>query len=554
MHHEFRAIGIGKRLRTKVNANIGASNFHQLLDEEVEKLYTAVRFGADSVMDLSTGTDLDKIRAEIALAMPGDPRHGADLPGRLRALDHGAGARVLSRSDRAPGAAGRRLHDAALRRHARERRKLRGHQRIEGIVSRGGALLAAWIERTGNENPLYEHFDEVCAILREHDVTISLGDGLRPGATGDATDRGQMAELLVLGELTERARDARRAGDDRRARAMCRSIRSKPTSSSKSASAAARRSTCSGPLTCDVAPGYDHITGAIGGAIAVGRRHRFPVLRHAGRASAPARYRGRARGRDRDPDRGAFGRPGQRRARGEGLERPDVALSQGAQLGGHVRDGDGPGQGAPLQGRERGRRAPTSAACAARCARSISITRRSSSPHAARSSRPKPMPLPVEELRAGDDLGAAAGNRASRSARRRAGWRSFAGTGSSSTSIRWTTPPDAPSRARNFATCTREFAALECAVVGVSVDSVESHRAFAEKHAIPFILLVGPQGRTGARLRRAQRRGRRRVRPSCSNATGGWRAPSMRSRRAATPSACSNFVRAMVESHRMLGG
>src|SRR6202140_1263265 len=76
----------------------------------------------------------------------------------------------------------------------RERgRKLRGHQRIEGIVSRGGALLAGWIERTGKENPLYEHFDEVCAILREHDVTISLGDGLRPGATGDATDRGQIA-------------------------------------------------------------------------------------------------------------------------------------------------------------------------------------------------------------------------------------------------------------------------------------------------------------------------------------------------------------------------
>src|SRR5262249_62009382 len=83
---------------------------------------------------------------------------------------------------------------------------LRAHQRIEGIVSRGGALLASWIERTGNENPLYEHYDEVCAILREHDVTIWLGDGLGPDATSDATDRGQLAELLVLGELTDRAR------------------------------------------------------------------------------------------------------------------------------------------------------------------------------------------------------------------------------------------------------------------------------------------------------------------------------------------------------------
>ena len=95
-HHDFRAIGIGKRLRTKVNANIGASNFHQLIEEEVEKLYTAVRYGADSVMDLSTGTDLDKIRGRDSLALPGDPRHRADLPGRVRAFDHGSRRRRTS--------------------------------------------------------------------------------------------------------------------------------------------------------------------------------------------------------------------------------------------------------------------------------------------------------------------------------------------------------------------------------------------------------------------------------------------------------------------------
>ena len=146
-------------------------------------------------------------------------------------------------------------------------KRLRAHQRIEGIVSRGGALLAAWIERTGNENPLYEHFDEVCAILREHDVTISLGDGLRPGATGDATDRGQIAELLVMGELTERARAMG-------VQVMIEGPGHVPLDQIE-ANVKLEKRVCGGapfyvlgPLTCDVAPGYDHITGAIGGAIA----------------------------------------------------------------------------------------------------------------------------------------------------------------------------------------------------------------------------------------------------------------------------------------------
>ena len=205
-HHQFRAIGIGKRLRTKVNANIGASNFHQLLEEEVEKLYTAVRYGADSVMDLSTGTDLDKIRGELlsrcSIILGTVPIYQVASEHSIMELDAAYFLEVIERQAR-QGVDYMTLHCGVTRESVA---KLRGHQRIEGIVSRGGALLAAWIERTGNENPLYEHYDEVCAILREHDVTISLGDGLRPGATGDATDRGQLAELLVLGELTERAR------------------------------------------------------------------------------------------------------------------------------------------------------------------------------------------------------------------------------------------------------------------------------------------------------------------------------------------------------------
>ena len=267
IHHHFRAIGIGKHLRTKVNANIGASGFHQLLEEEIEKLYTAVRFGADSVMDLSTGTDLDKIRIELlsrSQVMLGTvPIYQVASEGSILNLDAEFFLDVIERQAR-QGVDYMTLHCGVTRESVR---RLRGHERIEGIVSRGGALLASWIEHTGKENPLYERFDDVCAILREHDVTISLGDGLRPGATGDATDRGQIAELLVLGELTQRARHLG-------VQVMIEGPGHVPLDQI-TANVQLEKRICDGapfyvlgPLTCDVAPGYDHITGAIGGAIA----------------------------------------------------------------------------------------------------------------------------------------------------------------------------------------------------------------------------------------------------------------------------------------------
>jgi phosphomethylpyrimidine synthase len=267
VHHDFRAIGVGKRLRTKVNANIGASNFHQLIEEEVEKLYTAVRFGADAVMDLSTGTDLDQIRAELlsrcSVMLGTVPIYQLASEGSIMELGKDAFIDVIKRQAR-QGVDFMTLHCGVTRETVK---RLRGHNRIEGIVSRGGALLASWIERTGNENPLYEHYDEFCEILREHDVTISLGDGLRPGATGDATDRGQIAELLVMGELTERAR---RNG----VQVMIEGPGHVPLDQIE-ANVKLEKRVCAGapfyvlgPLTCDVAPGYDHITGAIGGAVA----------------------------------------------------------------------------------------------------------------------------------------------------------------------------------------------------------------------------------------------------------------------------------------------
>jgi phosphomethylpyrimidine synthase len=267
IHHDFRAIGVGTGLRTKVNANIGASNFHQFLEEEVEKLYTAVRFGADSLMDLSTGNDLDQIRVELvsrcSVMIGTVPIYQVGSERSIMDLDAKHFLDVIERQAR-QGVDFMTLHCGVTRETVK---RLRGHQRIEGIVSRGGAMLAAWIERTGNENPLYEHYDEVCAILREHDVTISLGDGLRPGATGDATDRGQLGELLVLGELTERARA-------QGVQVMIEGPGHVPLDQIE-ANVKLQKRVCAnapfyvlGPLTCDVAPGYDHITGAIGGAIA----------------------------------------------------------------------------------------------------------------------------------------------------------------------------------------------------------------------------------------------------------------------------------------------
>ena len=266
-HHEFRAIGIGKGLRTKVNANIGASNFHQLLEEEIEKLYAATRYGADSVMDLSTGTDLDRIRRELISRCPvmlgTVPIYQVASEGSILELDAEFFLEIIERQAR-QGVDYMTLHCGVTRESVR---RLRQHERIEGIVSRGGALTAAWIERTGRENPLYEYFDRVCEILRAHDVTISLGDGLRPGATGDATDRGQIGELLVLGELTQRARQAG-------VQVMIEGPGHVPLDQIE-ANVRLEKRICAGapfyvlgPLTCDVAPGYDHITGAIGGAIA----------------------------------------------------------------------------------------------------------------------------------------------------------------------------------------------------------------------------------------------------------------------------------------------
>jgi phosphomethylpyrimidine synthase len=268
MHHDFHPVGIGQGLRTKVNANIGASGLRQSSEEELTKLDISVRYGVDAVMDLSTGTDLDAIRKRIlqaasvmvgtvpiyqmAAEMEAGPVIDAD------ALFHCIEKQAKQGVDFVT------VHCGVTRRSLAD---LDAGQRLTGIVSRGGSLHAAHIQHTGEENPLYARFAELCAICAAHDVTLSLGDGLRPGAVADATDRGQLSELAVLGELAEKARE-------HGCQVMIEGPGHVPLDQVK-ANVQLQKRLCGGapfyvlgPLCTDVAPGYDHITGAIGGAVA----------------------------------------------------------------------------------------------------------------------------------------------------------------------------------------------------------------------------------------------------------------------------------------------
>lgn len=264
--------GIGKGLRTKVNANIGTSTDFPSLDRELEKLAAAEAAGADAVMDLSTGGDLRDIRRRII--------ERATVPlGSVPIYDAGVTAAV-NRGAVLEMTAGDMLE--ALRTHVKDgidfvtvhcgitRRTvevLRRHPRVCGVVSRGGTFLSHWIEKSGEESPYYERFDEVLDMLREADVTLSLGDGLRPGAIADAFDAPQVEELVVMTELAARAL---KAG----VQVMIEGPGHVPLSQ-VAAQVNLQKSLTGGlpfyvlgPIVTDIAPGYDHITSAIGGAVA----------------------------------------------------------------------------------------------------------------------------------------------------------------------------------------------------------------------------------------------------------------------------------------------
>jgi phosphomethylpyrimidine synthase len=268
-----RPLAIGRGLRTKVNANIGTSKDQPDLERELAKLDAALKSGADTVMDLSTGGPLVEIRRRILDASPVPvgtvPIYeaavaAAENEGRtLLGMTADEIFRVIEAQAR-EGVDFMTVHCGITRQGAA---RLAAHPRILGVVSRGGSFLVAWMRHNGAENPLYEEFDRLLSLCRDFDVVLSLGDGFRPGALADATDRGQIQELLVLGELTLRAWEAG-------VQVMIEGPGHVPLDQI-AANVLLQKRLCHGapfyvlgPLVTDVAPGYDHITGAIGGAIA----------------------------------------------------------------------------------------------------------------------------------------------------------------------------------------------------------------------------------------------------------------------------------------------
>lgn len=271
-HTTIAPIGIGKGLRTKINANIGTSKDHQDIEEELQKLRVAVEFGADTVMDLSTAGSLDDIRRavikESSIAVGTVPIYQAvveTVQSKKAMVDMSCDLLFEVIEKQAEDGVDFITVHCGLTREAAARLKKEG--RIMDVVSRGGAFSIEWMAYNKKENPLYEHYDRLLEIAREYDLTLSLGDGLRPGCLADATDRGQVQELIILGELAERAWR-------KEVQVMVEGPGHVPLHQIAT-NVQLQKQLCHGapfyvlgPLVTDIAPGYDHITSAIGGAIA----------------------------------------------------------------------------------------------------------------------------------------------------------------------------------------------------------------------------------------------------------------------------------------------
>jgi phosphomethylpyrimidine synthase len=271
--HEFdRILAIGEGLRTKVNANIGTSGPCCGVEQEMEKLAAAVAAGTDSIMDLSTGSDYKEVRRAImeqsAVMVGAVPIYAAATKMRLegkplRKIDVDELLRNIE-DQCAEGLDYITVHCGVTKDVVH---RLNHYHRIMPSVSRGGSILMQWMEKNGKENPLYEDFDALLDIALTYDVTLSLGDGFRPGTVVDATDGPQVEELIVLGELARRARA-------HGVQVIIEGPGHVPLNQIV-ANVIMEKQLCDGapfyllgPLTTDIAPGYDHITAAIGGAVA----------------------------------------------------------------------------------------------------------------------------------------------------------------------------------------------------------------------------------------------------------------------------------------------
>ena len=272
LHTSIAPLAVGKGLRTKVNANIGTSKDHADLALELEKLRVSVKAGTDTIMDLSTGGDISAIRKavmhESTVAVGTVPIYqaAANMLDSGRALIEMTGDDIFKaiEDNGEDGVDFITVHCGVTRRSVEA---IYQEGRILGIVSRGGSITAHWMNYHNKENPLYEEYDRLLKIAKRYDMVLSLGDGLRPGCLADATDRGQIHELIVLGELAKRARE-------QGVQVMIEGPGHVPLRDIE-ANMILQKRLCNGapfyvlgPLPTDIAPGYDHITAAIGGAIA----------------------------------------------------------------------------------------------------------------------------------------------------------------------------------------------------------------------------------------------------------------------------------------------
>jgi phosphomethylpyrimidine synthase len=271
-HNSIKPLAVGKGLRTKINANIGTSKDRMSIEDEIEKLKVAIEAGADAVMDLSTGGPIIGIRNEIlkhsTVAIGTVPIYQAavETVGQKKAIvemDPDLLFRVIEEQAE-EGVDFITVH-CGITKSSIERLKRQG--RIMDVVSRGGAFHLEWIMYSDMENPLYTQFDRLIEICRKYDMCLSLGDGMRPGCLADATDRAQIEELVILGELRDIAHEAG-------VQVMIEGPGHVPINQVET-NMKIQKALCKGapfyvlgPLVTDVAPGYDHITSAIGGAIA----------------------------------------------------------------------------------------------------------------------------------------------------------------------------------------------------------------------------------------------------------------------------------------------
>lgn len=266
-HKHLKPIGIGIATKTKINANIGSSSIEKCVENEILKAQTAIKYGADTIMDLSTGGNLDEIREAVIATSPAPigtvPMYQIlhDLKDDILSLDIKTMLSTLEKQAK-QGVDYFTIHCGFLSEHIPYIAK-----RKMGIVSRGGSLMASWMMYHKKQNPFYEAFDEILEICREYDVSLSLGDSLRPGCLYDASDEAQFSELKILGELAKRA-------NKKDVQVMIEGPGHIPLNQVER-NMEIERELCNdapfyvlGPLVTDIAAGYDHIASAIGACVA----------------------------------------------------------------------------------------------------------------------------------------------------------------------------------------------------------------------------------------------------------------------------------------------